>query len=107
MDVGRQQGSTHLLKTDLTEILMGMLAMVSPPSGMFGSMTWQRRMGWSFTVTSWLERNTTETWAGRSTGLMVPRAGVTENILHTSSGQPSVGSNMNLKKQDYLTLEGI
>ena len=39
MDSGFLRSGTYLLNTDLTDILMGMEAIVSPSFPMFGSMT--------------------------------------------------------------------
>ena len=44
----QQKVQVYLVKTALTESLTGMLAIVSPPLPMFGSITWHLRIGWSF-----------------------------------------------------------
>ena len=95
---------TYLLKTDRTETLIGMLAIVSPLSFMLGSMTWQRRMGWSRTVTSRLDLKITWTCWGRSTGPSVPWFGTTVNRSQTSLGQESLGSKEKLQKKKQDTV---
>lgn len=76
---------------------MGILAIVSPPSAMFGSMTSHLRIGWSWITTSLFDWK--ETWivTGRSVGDRVAWSGVTEKSLHSSRGHSKVGSNLKLQ----------
>ena len=91
-----KEAGTDLLKVDRTEILIGMLAIISPASPMLGSTTWQRSIGWSLTLTSLAAWNVSWTVAGRSVGDSVPCCGDTVNMLQMSRAHSTVGSSTNL-----------
>jgi len=94
--------NTDLVNVERTATLIGMVAIISPDSPIVGSITWQRRIGWSLTVTSRSDWNEMWILAGRSVGDNVPCWGDTLNMLQTSRGQSDVGSNMNLHTEGTL-----
>ena len=85
------------INTAFIDILIGMMAIVSPESPILGSITWHLRIGWSRIITSRCVLNVICTLAGRSDGERVPCWGEIENSSQISAGHSGVGSNENLR----------
>lgn len=94
----------YLLKAAWADRGIGILAIASPEIPIFGSITWQKRIGWSLSEISFRAQNEIVTGAGRSIAVSLPLIGEILNMLQISFEVSFVGSKLNLEQSHIQTI---